>query len=104
MGLFRRIKSGPGSAGDTYVIAGLGNPGKEYENTRHNMGFRTIDVLSSDIQAEIETLEAYKQSVIAEAVTKGLDKNVEMKDSGIEWVGEIPFKSIKQINQQEEIE
>ena len=48
MGLFRRIKSGPGSAGDTYVIAGLGNPGKEYENTRHNMGFRTIDVLSSD--------------------------------------------------------
>ena len=48
MGLFRRMKSGPGSAGDTYVIAGLGNPGKEYENTRHNMGFRTIDVLSSD--------------------------------------------------------
>lgn len=48
MGLLSRFKSGPGSAGDTYVIAGLGNPGKEYENTRHNMGFRAIDVLSSD--------------------------------------------------------
>jgi len=49
-----------------------------------------IDALSADVQAEIETLEAYKQSVIAEAVTKGLDKNVAMKDSGIEWIGQIP--------------
>ncbi len=49
-----------------------------------------IDALSADIQSEIDTLEAYKRSVITEAVTKGLDKNVLMKDSGIEWVGEIP--------------
>ena len=49
-----------------------------------------IDALSADIQSEIETLEAYKRSVITEAVTKGLDKNVQMKDSGIEWVGDIP--------------
>lgn len=49
-----------------------------------------IDALSADIQSEIDTLEAYKRSVITEAVTKGLDKNVPMKDSGIEWVGEIP--------------
>jgi PTH1 family peptidyl-tRNA hydrolase len=48
MGLFRRSKYEPGSASDTYVIAGLGNPGKEYENTRHNMGFKAIDVLSCD--------------------------------------------------------
>ena len=53
MGLFRRLKSTPGSASDTYVIIGLGNPGKEYENTRHNMGFRAIDVLSSDENIEI---------------------------------------------------
>ena len=53
MGLFRRRKSGPGSAADTYVIIGLGNPGKEYENTRHNMGFRAIDVLSSDENIDI---------------------------------------------------
>lgn len=49
-----------------------------------------IDALSADIQSEIETLEAYKKSVIKEAVTKGLNKNVKMKDSGIEWVGDIP--------------
>ena len=49
-----------------------------------------IDALSADIQSEIDTLEAYKRSVITEAVTKGLDKNAPMKDSGIEWVGKIP--------------
>lgn len=49
-----------------------------------------IDALSADIQSEIDTLEAYKRSVIMEAVTKGIDKTVPMKDSGIEWVGEIP--------------
>lgn len=49
-----------------------------------------IDALSVDIQSEIETLKAYKRSVIAETVTKGVDRNVPMKDSGIEWVGKIP--------------
>lgn len=49
-----------------------------------------IDALSADIQKEIETLEEYKKSVITEAVTKGLDPNVEMKDSGVEWIGMIP--------------
>ena len=38
----------------------------------------------------IEKLKEYKQSVITEAVTKGLDPNVPMKDSGIEWIGQIP--------------
>lgn len=49
-----------------------------------------IDNLSADIQSEIETLEAYKRSIITEAVTKGLNPDVEMKDSGIKWIGEIP--------------
>ena len=53
MGFFRRFKGGPGYAEDTYVIAGLGNPGKEYEKTRHNMGFRAIDVLSSDENIDV---------------------------------------------------
>ena len=42
-----------------------------------------IDALAADIQAQIDTLEQYKRSVITEAVTKGLDPDVEMKDSGI---------------------
>ena len=53
MGLFRKRSSEPGFARDTYVIAGLGNPGKEYEDTRHNMGYKTIDVLSSDENIDV---------------------------------------------------
>lgn len=49
-----------------------------------------IDALSADIQSEIDTLQAYKKSVITEAVTKGLDKNAPMKESGLPWVGKIP--------------
>lgn len=49
-----------------------------------------IDALTTDIQTQIDTLEQYKRSVITEAVTKGLNPDVEMKDSGIEWIGEIP--------------
>ena len=41
-------------------------------------------------QQIIEKLKAYKQAVITEAVTKGLDPSVPMKDSGIEWIGMIP--------------
>lgn len=51
---------------------------------------RNIDNTLSLIKEEIESLKNYKKSAITEAVTKGLDKNVEMKDSGIEWIGEIP--------------
>lgn len=42
------------------------------------------------IQEQITTLEEYKKSVITEAVTKGLNSNAPMKDSGIEWIGKIP--------------
>lgn len=48
-----------------------------------------IDKKISILEQKIEKLEEYKQSVIFETVTKGLDKNVEMKDSGIEWIGQI---------------
>ena len=41
------------------------------------------------INTEIDTLKQYQSSVITQAVTKGLDPNVPMKDSGIEWIGEI---------------
>ena len=50
-----------------------------------------IDALTADIQAQIDTLEQYKRSVITETVTKGLNPNAEMKDSGIEWVEQMPM-------------
>lgn len=49
-----------------------------------------IDMTAEDIQKEISLLEDYKKSVITEAVTKGLNPDAEMKDSGIEWIGEVP--------------
>lgn len=49
-----------------------------------------IDELMALQEKMIEELKAYKQSVITEAVTKGLNPNAPMKDSGIEWIGEIP--------------
>ena len=49
-----------------------------------------IDEMIALQEKIVEELKAYKQSVITEAVTKGLDPNVPMKDSGIEWIGEIP--------------
>lgn len=53
-----------------------------------------IDEMISLQEKIIEELKAYKQSVITEAVTKGLNPNVPMKDSGVEWIGEIPKNSI----------
>lgn len=49
-----------------------------------------IDELAALQETMIAELKRYKQSVITEAVTKGLDPNVPMKDSGVEWIGEIP--------------
>lgn len=51
-----------------------------------------IDGLKADIQAQIDTLEQYKRSIITETVTHGLNPSAPMKDSGIPWVGEIPAK------------
>lgn len=50
----------------------------------------TINKIIKNLETEIERLEDYKKAVITKAVTKGLDTNVKMKDSGIEWIGEIP--------------
>lgn len=49
-----------------------------------------IDALTADIQAQIDTLEQYKRSVITETVTKGLNPDAKMKDSGIQWIGNMP--------------
>lgn len=49
-----------------------------------------IDKIIEDTKKSIENLKAYKQSLITETITKGLDPTVEMKDSGIDWIGKIP--------------
>lgn len=61
----------------------------------HKVG--QIDASVSAINAQIDDLKAYRQSIISEAVTKGLNPDAKMKDSGVEWIGEIPeeWKCIK---------
>lgn len=49
-----------------------------------------INSLTEQTNQSINELKKYKQSLITEAVTKGLDPNVEMKDSSVEWIGDIP--------------
>ncbi|PIC63456.1 restriction endonuclease subunit S [Sporosarcina sp. P13] len=49
-----------------------------------------IDTLITDKEKLITLLEEKRQAVITEAVTKGLDPNVEMKDSGVDWIGKVP--------------
>ena len=63
-----------------------------------------IDSLVEDCEREVELLQEYRKAVISEAVTKGLDPSAPMKDSGIDWIGEIRegwqvclFKSIGRV-------
>ncbi|MEH7210089.1 restriction endonuclease subunit S, partial [Priestia megaterium] len=63
-----------------------------------------IDEIIADTKQSIEELKKYKQSLITESVTKGLTKNLEMKDSDIEWIGKYPFHwNINKINRLFEI-
>lgn len=52
----------------------------------------TIDAIIAEAKASIEEYKSWKASVIFETVTKGLNPNAEMKDSGVEWIGEMPKK------------
>ena len=63
-----------------------------------------VDSIISEAKASIEEYKCWKASIIYGAVTKGLDPSVEMKDSGVEWIGKIPSnwttKSIKYVMQE----
>ncbi|HFI0254927.1 TPA: restriction endonuclease subunit S [Streptococcus suis] len=50
----------------------------------------TIDAIIADTKESIQALKDYKQAIITETVTKGLDPQAPMKDSGIEWIGQVP--------------
>lgn len=62
-----------------------------------------IEMMIEKIQKKIELLKEQRIALIHQCITKGLDQNVEMKDSGVEWIGEIPrhwtIKKIKHLSQ-----
>ena len=63
-----------------------------------NFKLKDIDDLLNSKEILVKKLEQQRQSIITEAVTKGLNPNVKMKDSGVEWIGEIPENwSVKKV-------
>lgn len=70
-----------------------------------------IDALIENENKQIEKLKQYRQAIITKAVTKGLDSNAPMKDSGVEWIGKMPlnwmtpkFKNLATLSNGREIE
>ena len=76
----------------SYVIFVPSIPEQHRISTYLDAKCAEIDALTVDIQTQIDTLEQYKRSVITETVTRGLDKNVEKKESGSQYWGDIPVK------------
>ena len=75
-----------------YSIKGIYPPLAEQEKIVSYLENKTskIDAYVADKEKEIELLQELKQKTIADAVTKGLNPDAKMKDSGISWIGEIP--------------
>lgn len=67
-------------------------PLTEQKAIAHYLDHRCTEIenIIQNTKATIEEYKAYKQAIITEVVTKGLNSNVSMKDSGIEWIGDIP--------------
>ncbi len=95
---FNRKASGIGAGfsrfytDDLFAMYSIFPPLAEQEKIVSYLGDKTskIDAYVADKEKEIELLQELKQKTIADAVTKGLNPDAKMKDSGISWIGEIP--------------
>lgn len=95
---YRRLSGGIRPAqwdlsSDNFVnIPMLVPPTREQQAIAEYLDAKTaeIDGLVADCEREVGLLQEYRKAVISEAVTKGLDPNVPTKNSGVEWIGEIP--------------
>ena len=94
----RDLKLGNGSVLNFLGLSDLGDyemvipPLSEQQQIVSFLDTKTslIDSLIEKTKRKIELLQEKRTSIINEVVTKGLNPNVEMKDSGVEWIGEIP--------------
>lgn len=67
-------------------------PIAEQQSIAAYLDFKTqqLDAIISENEAMVEDLQKYRQSIISETVTRGLNSDVEMKESGVEWIGKVP--------------
>lgn len=63
------MRHGCGMEREMYIIIGLGNPGKQYENTRHNIGFDVIEILAE--QEHVAVLEKRHKAIIGKGFVEG---------------------------------
>lgn len=78
---------------ESWLIVGLGNPGKDYERTRHNVGFRAIDALAEQLGCKIDKLKfqgLYTQTLISDKKVYLLKPQTYMNLSG---------KSVRELSQ-----
>ena len=68
--LFKQIEKKPETSAISFIIAGLGNIGKQYENTRHNAGFLAIDYIAKELGVKIDRVKFH--STVAEAEIAGV--------------------------------
>ncbi len=70
--MFKRLlnlQSAPEETGEQYLIVGLGNPGREYRETRHNMGFMAVDTLAQHLGINLSRVQA--KAIIGQGVYQG---------------------------------
>lgn len=81
-----------GTWSDIYKMELLIPPCNEQQKIADFLDKKTtqLDKVKSLLEEQIQKLKDYRASLIYETVTKGLDKNVPMKDSGIDWIGQVP--------------
>ncbi|MEW8403993.1 MAG: restriction endonuclease subunit S [Candidatus Thiodiazotropha taylori] len=87
------LRDGKAISYDAFGMIPIPTPSRtEQESIAEFLDHETtsIDALIEKKQRLIELLKEKRQAVITQAVTKGLDPNVPMKDSGVEWLGEVP--------------
>ena len=72
--LFKQISTGDQgkSLPVEFIVAGLGNPGREYENTRHNAGFLSVDYIAEKIGVRIDRAKFKALTAVADIGGKGV--------------------------------
>ncbi|MCL2035607.1 MAG: aminoacyl-tRNA hydrolase [Oscillospiraceae bacterium] len=99
---FKKFFSGYSAAGPIeYIVAGLGNPGREYENTRHNMGFLAVDTIAEELRFDMKRLKFKAlcgDAVVSEKRVLFLKPSTYMNKSGESVIDAMRFYKVPHQN------